>query len=61
MGSDVSRNKENGTWHCGFTENNHSNRHPPAEDDEGECCMACRTSMKAFSKCFAKTPLEGRT
>lgn len=35
MESGISRNKENGTWHRGFTENNHSNRHPPAEDDEG--------------------------
>lgn len=40
---------------------NHSNRHPPAEGDEGECSMGCRTSVEAFSKCFAKIPLEGRT
>lgn len=35
VGSGVSRNEENGIWHCGLTENNPSDRHPPAEDGRG--------------------------
>lgn len=43
MGFGVRRNKENGTYCWGFTENSHSNSHGLAEEDEGECSMGCTT------------------